>query len=496
MSDSLLQAIISGNPLGLPGLGSNENGVTILFPLSMGNTVTDLANTLHVPVDSILAVNPGMQADTPLTASQVIGLPEGHINQIMRSLNPALDRSYGPSPSPPSQGVPPTTDVTHGGYLDHLLRDGMQAAPPLLRSMPAALDMYNMPRQDEPPGFQGNEEATNRWLVSVASPVLSNVISAPHDLLPGITSVSVLSLTSTSTQASTLVLASAPAPTTAPATVLASVPSTAPQMPTSNIDPRSVTLTASAQNRSAGESTFHFAPVERALMQTEQSRGRSPASNPPPPPLLIDGGRPAVQVTWVVPPRSTEFVPTVATQNTMVLPTDNRPITLQLMALLLAQSDGPAAMSGQPQGFIDPQAIAAMAATMRATKVIDLGAGRSMEFSLIADRMRRIDPIGQEDRVAARRTGDGLEEVRVRSRNADEVEQTDEQREQGRRRRAAIAAMRRRRRLRSRRCRYWRGTRRDLHPSSTVRYPKRVDFAEFQSRQPPRYMWNVDGGER
>ncbi|GLQ93637.1 hypothetical protein [Dyella acidisoli] len=494
MSDSLLQAIISGNPLGLPGLGSNDSGVTILFPLSMGNTVTDLASTLNVPVDSILAVNPGLQADTPLTVSQVIGLPEGHINQIMRSLDPGLGRSYGSSPSSSSQGISPTTSIPHGGYLDHLVHDGMHMAPPLLRSMPAALDMYNTPKQDSPLASQGSEEATDRWRVSVDPHLLATGVSESRDVPAAITSVSVLSLTSSSAQASTLILT--PTPTPAPTTVPAPVPATAPEMQASNIDPRNVTLIASGYGRSVAESPLSFAPVERPFIQTQQGRGRNPPLNPPPPLMLVDGSRPTVQVTWVVPPRSTEFVPPVVTQNTTVVPADNRPFTLQLMALLLAQSDSSAATTASPQGpsFIDPQAIAALVATMRTTKVIDLGAGRSMEFSLAADRMRRIDPIGQEDRVTSRRTGAGLEEVRVSPRNAEDVEQTDEQREQGRRRRAAIAAMRRRRRLRSRRCRYWHGARSDLRPSGTVRYPKRMDFAEFQSRQPPRYMWNAGGG--
>ena len=492
MSD-LLQAIISGNPLELPGLGSNNGGLTILFPLSLGNTVTDLANTLNVPVDSILAVNPGLRGDSPLAISQVIGLPEGHVDHIMRSLDPTLGRTYGTSPSSSPPGAPPTISIPHESHPDSLFYDCMRVVPPLLRSMQTALDMFNTPGQDARFTSQDNEAATSRWLVSVAPPTLPIGISEPHDVPTAITSISVLSLASASTQASSLALP----PTSAPAQA-ASAATPAPELSASSIDPHNVMLiAASSQERRAWEGAVSVASVEKSFMQAAQDRQRNPVLNPPPP-TLMEGGRFAGRVTWAVPPSSNVgFVPPIDTQNTMAPSTDSRPVTLQLIALMMAQSAGSAAadartvVPSQGPSFVDPQAVAALAATMRATKVVDLGAGRSMEFSLVADRMRRIDPIGQEDRPSLRRTGDGLEEVRVRCPDGEDVEQTDEQREQGRRRRAAIAAMRRRRRPRSRRCRYWHGTRHNLRPSGEAHYPKRVDFAEFRSRQPPRYMWNV-----
>jgi hypothetical protein len=139
--------------------------------------------------------------------------------------------------------------------------------------------------------------------------------------------------------------------------------------------------------------------------------------------------------------------------------------------------------------FIDPQVVAAQVASMRAGRVVDLGAGRSLEFTLVVDRMRRIDAIGREEQAATRRTGDGLNEKVQDTEAEEETQQSDDRRDDERRRQAAIAAMRRRRRPRSTRCRYRHGSAGRSRGAGTVRYPKGVDLAEFRSRQPPRYLW-------
>jgi hypothetical protein len=249
-----------------------------------------------------------------------------------------------------------------------------------------------------------------------------------------------------------------------------------------------VTVSGQHQNQNQSDSVFNSVQATNATARAAQSRQHNQGSDIPPP---MDPRWFAAQITSPVPNGVSIAPPAVVTHATNL---PNSPTALQLMAWLVAQSNGSLAAGAssvvpqQGQPFIDPQALAAFAATMRATKVVDLGAGRSMEFSLVRDRLQRIDPIGHEDRAASgRRTYDGLEEVRVGRPDHEDVEQTDEQREQGRRRRAAIAAMRRRRRARTRRCRYWRGSRSILRASGAERYPKSVDWAEFRSRQPPRY---------
>lgn len=488
----LLHAIVGSHPFdlpGLPGLGPKDKGLTILFPLSMGGTVNDLANALHVPVESILAVNPGLTADSSLGVSQVVDLPEGHLDQIMRSVNVDGSHAYVSPPSPSSSVPPPDVSSPSGAssesYTVQVSIDNVSVRVnvdlPTLRSTTIALDSFNDPQRNVLVPLP-IEKRADRWIASInpadfmtgGDPLNASNIVAP---------VSQPSSTATSNQTP----------------LSTSVPTNDPQATTvlvmSNIDADKIIAASSMQFQGEREGAFSYTRVVNVVVSTAQDRQRGPGSDMPPPPP-IDVSRFAGSFIKVVSNDSIAIIPP-AVMNAMELPTDRHPMTLQLMALLMAQS-GCAAAAGmgapvpsQPSSYVDPQALAALAASMRGTKVVDLGAGRSMEFSLVNDRMRRIDPIGQEDRPAFRRTGDGLEEVRVSSPHGEDVEQTDEQREQGRRRRAAIAAMRRRRRARTRRCRYWRGARRDLRASGDVRYPKRVDLAEFRSRQPPRYMWNV-----
>lgn len=488
-----LHAIVGGHPFDLPGLsglGPKDKGLTILFPLSMGGTVNDLANALHVPVESILAVNPGLTADSALDVRQVVDLPEGHLDQIMRSVNVDGSHAYVSAPSP-SSSVPPADVSSPSGVSSesHTVQVSIDNVSvrinvdlPTLRSTTIALDLFNDPQQDVlfPLPI---EKGVDRWIASI-NPAdfmtgAGDPLNASNIVAPVLQPSSVA--TSNQTPLST------------------SVPTSDPQATTvlvmSNIDADKIIAASSMQFQGEREGAFSYTRVVNVVVPTTQDRQRGPGSDMPPPPP-IDVSRFAGPFLRMVSNNGTTIVPP-AVMNAMELPTDSHPMTLQLMALLMAQSGGVAAagmgapVPSQPSSYVDPQALAALAASMRGTKVVDLGAGRSMEFSLVNDRMRRIDPIGQEDRSAFRRTGDGLEEVRVSSPRGEDVEQTDEQREQGRRRRAAIAAMRRRRRARTRRCRYWRGARRELRASGDARYPRRVDLSEFRSRRPPRYMWNA-----
>ncbi|MBE1161432.1 hypothetical protein [Dyella acidiphila] len=466
MSDSLLQAVV-GNPLDLLGLGQQNHGMTLLFPLSQGNTVNDLANVLNVPVDAILAVNPGLQANSPLSLSQVVGLPDGHVEQIMQSVSLVGNRAYLPSaPSPSPSDQPPQSNPAP---VVQLSNQGIELVLPATRSATLAFDVLSMPQAQV--SLSVGAEQQDGWTVSIipAAPVVSAPISVPAPAPVPVSSQPV---------------AAAPAPVAQPE------PAAVPVTPAVNLDPDRVAAASPGQ--------FSYVGVNNAGQGTNAVAGnapyrqRNPSSDIPPPP--IDPSRFAGPVAnTAVSSNTIGVMPPVAINS--VLPADGRPLTLQMMALMLAaQSAGSIAPAGaapaQVTPFIDPQALAAIAVNLGGTRVVDLGAGRSMEFSLVNDRLRRVDPIGEEDRPSARRTGDGLDEVRVSPAEKEQAEQTDEQREQGRRRRAAIAAMRRRRRARTRRCRYWRGARSELRAGARG-YPKQVDLAEFRSRQVPRYMWTA-----
>ncbi|RUL79050.1 hypothetical protein [Dyella choica] len=495
MSDSLLHAIIGGNPLNLPGLGANDGGLTLLFPLSLGGTVNDLANALHLPVEAILAVNPGLRADSPLNVSQVVDLPDDHIDQIMRSVNLAGSQAFvtPPPDAASSSSVPSDHYVVDGSS------DGVSRVMPTPRQIAAAFGSLDLAQQNTPLPSPV-EKKPDHWVVGVspdmstpspgkssdasvnvvlAAPTLnltvnpSRALVAPALVLP----ISAQPSAALSNQTTTSGQVATPATTAVPA------------MPASNMEP--VKSAAAASSLYGSEGVFGFGRAANVGLPAGQDRQRNPGAGIAPPPPM-DDSRFAGPLARVQPANGgIAFVAPATAMNAMDLHADGHPMMLQLMALWLAQSGGSNAGTAASSPLVDPQALAALAASQRDTKVIDLGAGRSMAFSLVHDRLQRIDPIGQEQRAASRRSGEGLQELRISSTYGEQTEQTDEQREQGRRRRAAIAAMRRRRRPRSRRCRYWRGDRRDLRTARAATYPKQVDFAEFRRRQPPRYMWSV-----
>ena len=476
MADPLLHAIINGNPLDLPGLGSDDSGMTILFPLSFGNTVNDLANALDLPVDSILAVNPGLQADSPLSVSQVVGLPDDRVGQIMQAVGRLGDRPYvsmrapASAPAVSSSEPPHTSGWTPVSYGYRSLNDNANVCVPALRALASEPDLSDHPKQAAaliPPV----DEQAQDWMARTGRFALSIDGAQPEPS------------------------AITPLPKAAPDQMLAAAPSSSDSATTLArvVTPASaqgdVTFATSSQRQNPFEAVINGVQSTSDTTRAMQDRARNAGSDVPPPPM--DPRWFAAQITSPV-SSGAQVAPLSVVAHAANL--SGSPTSLQLMALLVAQSSGSLAAGSasvtpqQSQPFVDPQAMAAFVAATRAVKVVDLGAGRSLEFSLARDRLQRIDPIGQEDRAASgRRTDDGLEEVRISRPDREDVEQTDEQREQGRRRRAAIAAMRRRRRARTRRCRYWRGSRSGLRTSGAARYPKRVDWAEFRSRQPPRY---------
>jgi hypothetical protein len=467
MTDSLLQAIIGGNPLGLPGMGSKEHGLTIVFPLSLGGTVNDLAHALHVPVELILAVNPGLRADNPLSVSQVVGLPEAHVEQIMRSVRVAGDRAYvtPPASSPPPVASPAPAIAQENG-LPMAGQRGVAFAcglSDLLRQ--SVLSLSPVPVQFD------------RWTVGVLPMASSDMACAT----PPSPAPAAQAWAANAGQAASM-------------SALAEPMAGASVAPVSNLNLERAIVAAASPHASESSDAFSYMRSANVVVPAAQDRQRNPLPGAPPPPPL-DDRRFAAPLTRM-PSANAGIAVVLPIASAAAVPplTDRHPMSLQLMALLLMQAGnaGAAATTSSVSSAPDPQALAALAANLRINKTIELGAGRSLTFTLVDDRLRRIDPVGQE-RAAPRRNGDGLQEVRVSFAHGEEAEQTDEQREQGRRRRAAIAAMRRRRRPRTRRCRYWRGSRRALRPAGTVRYPKQVDLAEFRRRLPPRYQWHVGG---
>lgn len=264
-------------------------------------------------------------------------------------------------------------------------------------------------------------------------------------------------------------------------------------VPASATTAYSAQLVRSTGPASANGQTLSYAQAAGLLMQAGASQ-RTDDDRLPPPPLPPSGVDRAPPVTQAMPLQASWAPSPSVSWSIVPVAAGNDDAKLQIMALLVAQLGGSTMASSasvMPQGpaFIDPQALAAQAASLRAGRVIDLGAGRSMQVSLVNDRLGRIDAIGQEGQ-AARRTGDGLDALRAQQEEPDEeAALTDEQREDGRRRRAAVAAMRRRRRALSVRCRYRSGPRQPLRTDGGVRYPSGVDLAEFRSRQLPRYLW-------
>ncbi|HEV2680659.1 MAG TPA: hypothetical protein VGV14_09175, partial [Rhodanobacter sp.] len=248
--------------------------------------------------------------------------------------------------------------------------------------------------------------------------------------------------------------------------------------------------------------TPSFSQAAGTTIRTVQSQNNGELPPPPPMPPTDTRNVPLMNTSTLQTPWAPQATPSA--WNTVIEATDGNRAKLQIVALMAAAqmegavvASGPAA--GQTPGFIDPQALAAYATNARAGRSIDLGSGRTLEFSLVSDPLRRVGAIGEEQRTAAtgsRRTGDGLDKVPQDGRTEPDEETRDghQERDRERRRLATIAAMRRRRRPLSTRCRHRDGDRRPLHPLGGGRYPKGVDLAEFRGRLPQRYLWTTSPG--
>ncbi|KRE94444.1 hypothetical protein ASG87_17730 [Frateuria sp. Soil773] len=415
------------------------DGMPFRYAMSPGDTVGGLARTLGFTVDALLGVNPGLRADTPLTPGMQLNLPAG-AGQVPHDDGSEANRGQVPRDPPPGQNW-----------------HELPSAPALPRSFTVVL--ATSPQQVDvrlagQPANDAGIATAGRAVPLAANPSAGNAAAVPAGYGVQLASGA-----------------------------------------------------GGAGSANGAGQALSYAQAAGLLMQAANSQRTDDRQLPPPPPMPPPSGTDrAPPVTQAMPLQGGWSVSPSASWSVVPVAAGNDEAKLQIMALLVAQLGGSmmASSSSMPQGpgFIDPQALAAQAASLRAGRVIDLGAGRSMQVSLVNDRLGRIDAIGREGQAATRRTGDGLDELRARQAEPDEeAAPTDEQREEGRRRRAAVAALRRRRRMHSVRCRYRRGLRLALCREGG-RYPSGVDLAEFRSRQLPRYLWQrhqdgaADKGDR
>lgn len=422
--------------------GHDGDGLRFGYPMNPGDTLSTIAGKLDIPINELLASNPALRADSPLTPGLDITLPTNHIGHVIDNVAHLVMPNSSTSHEPP-----PWSDA----------RPPISSAPIDPRPLPTLPgDSHNV--------MVAPGRGTSDLGTASGAGLISDGSSAPRDVTNS------AALTPTQVPSGDRSSYAVVGPTVADE----SSPATSP----------------------ADELNFGQAASTTIHMVQSQRDGELP---PPPIPQSAESRPlPLFNTSTAQAPWTPQAVP--SGWNTVVQTTASDQARLQIMALLAAQiggaaiSNGPA--TGQTPGFIDPQAVAAYANSMRAGRSIDLGAGRSLQFSLVADQLRRVGAIGEEGRavsVGSRRTGDGLDEVQQDERTEADQETRDghEERQKERRRLAAIAAMRRRRRPLSTRCRYWHGERRPLYASGDRRYPKGVDLAEFRSRMPQRYLWTT-----
>lgn len=517
--------------------GNDDANLQFGYPMAPGDTVGNFAANLRIPVEDLVLSNPGLTPDTPLTTGLVLTLPPRYIGQITSQPNPfvtpvtATVAQVAPDPSalplfgqnsgmtaniPSTNGLnaaasdnPLTAALNLGqslglpsdnpNLLDLITDITTQVVPPSFAAVAAAptdfLDAANLltsytPLLASPQNLSIDRsylvpptpaEISEPPINSVAAPAMGITASMGQaQSLPSVASGS-----DESTLTASLVQVTNPTTRMQPATVGANILPTVEEAFTPN-------------PVNAIGSTLRATQVQ-VQVQTQVPRG---GGMPPPPPIPGSDSRVSpfanqtpLQSSWIQQPSVSSWNAVAS----VVGATGGTQAKLEIMALLTAQLGQAAAASGQSgashaaaPGFIDPQA-AAYAASVRTGRAVDLGMGRTMQFSLVDDRLNRVSAIGEEASAnGLRRTGDGLDQAPVTPAEPDEETQDGHESDSKERRRlAAIAAMRRRRRPLSTRCRYRRGIRRPLRETGRGRYPQGVDLAEFSQRLPPRYLWTV-----
>ncbi|MFC4763270.1 LysM peptidoglycan-binding domain-containing protein [Dyella koreensis] len=459
-NDPVIQLLGGGGSHGVQGNGH----VLLNFAMSPGDTINTIAEKLGLPIDGLLQSNPGLRADTPLTAGLTVQLPMSNLGDIRSALGGDNGHAYGRDNNNGANGTssqrelplpPDLADAIRGNDRVDGLRLGLslslganaQSVPLMAAGLLNTTDTALMAGREQP-------LAGSVWPGATAGPG-----TAPVSYVPSADRGSVV----------------------------------ATGLPSSSL----------ATARADGV-MLSFAQVAGAMAQAAMDRQHNSQSVPPPPPMpWLDGTRPNLLATPMASPVAfAQVAPSVNWSVAAAPVVDGNEAKLQIMAFLAAQlgqaSSGTAtAANVQAPGFIDPQAVAAHAASMRAGRSINLGAGRSLEFTLVNDRMRRVGAIGDEERtLGGRRAGKSeVNSARGKRAEAEEEAQRGQDSDEGRRRRAAVAAMRRRRRKLSVRCRPRKGARRPLREPGNGRYPGAVDWAEFRGRLPPRYLWGDSSSE-
>jgi len=441
-TDPLLRLLGGGQ--GAQGNGNANGHVQLSFPMSPGDTVSTIASKLGLPLDGLLQVNPGLSANTPLSAGLTVQLPVSSLSDLNGNWGDRGNGNVGNQSGHELPLLPDLADAVRGTARI----DGIQLGVTLSTS--------------------------------------ANLQAVPLIAAGALNSADVAA------QASRNQLAAWPGGT---------APGSAPVNYVQGADRGSTVATglpaSSLGAAQANGVVLSFAQAAGVMAQAAMNDQHGNQNVPPPPPMpWLENTRPnliAAPMAWQAVPQGMP----PAGWSVAAAAVDGNEAKLQIMALLMAQLGQAAAGSAgaanvQAPGFIDPQAVAAQAAAMRAGRNIDLGAGRSLQFTLVQDRMRRVGAVGEEERAAAGRRAGDAEVKSAREQRANQNEETQhsrDRREQGRRRRAAEAAVRRRRRKLSTRCRLRRGPRMPLREPGLGRYPTAVDWAEFRGRLPPRYLW-------
>jgi hypothetical protein len=439
------------------GHGGN---IRLGYPMIPGETVSSVAVRLHIPIDELLSSNPTLKVDTPLTPGLDINLPTRNLDQTLSNIANLSAHDM------PAHDVPLPPQGSHELLVAPALPANAGSA-----TIPSANDI-------------GNIDVRNPAAVVVAANVGTANPGAMH--AGGIDAGLVSSAYQLAGNAQ-----ATPAQNVVP--------------DRSNVYMLSSVMLAGASKLQTGAANDETMPVlsfsqaASTTIRAVQSQNNGELPPPPPmPPASDTRNIPLVNPSTLQTPWAPQAAPSA--WHTVIEATDGNQAKLQIMALMAAAqmegAVGNGSAVGQTPGFIDPQALAAYATNARAGRSIDLGSGRTLQFSLVSDPLRRVGAIGEEQRAAtagSRRTGDGLDQVPQDERTEPDEETQDghQERNHERRRLATIAAMRRRRRPLSTRCRCRVGDRRPLHAAGFGRYPKGVDVAEFRGRLPQRYLWTA-----
>ncbi len=496
-----------------PGQEDGDGNLLINYPMTPGETLAGLAANLHIPLAELLLSNPDLGASTPLSNGLTLSLPPQYLSTMTSNAQgyvAPLSSSNGAMPSGSTATALGTDDNPLADLVQNVLGIGSSHGNPLASLL--GLD----PTTSMPIGQGGSydwADVVAQMTQSVYAPfaAATSLLAPTEEMASYAPFFATQALLSARGEA-----AAGPNPFAAASSAPLGFSEASVALTTSSLQAAAIeenTLAGSARVTAAtsgvaisaameGEATSPTSSATYAAAERASQSQRAPEL-PLPPPLGGD-------------PRANPFAQETAPPSALVLPATPpgwsvvvvsnsyaNQAKLEIMALLAAPL-GPLAVAAgagggmagaQAPGFVDPQAAAAYAAAaMQGGRSINLGMGRSLQFSLVDDRLRRVGAIGEDERGAgSRRTGDGLDEAA----RVDPAERDEEARgdrggdDQERRRLAAVAAMRRRQRPRSTRCRYRHGPRRPLRATGSGRYPSGVDLREFSERLPPRYLWTA-----